>query len=437
MASDDRSDAISESRRKYLAGLGAAGIAGIAGCGGNGGNDGSSSSSSSTSTTTGSSSGGSKTLTLGAAISQTGELSKEGGLYLDSYKMTIQDVNDQGGLDIDGTTYEFDLKTYDDQSDPSKSRQLFQKLIEEDDVQYLLGPYSSGVTLAAQPVVQQHKLPMVEGGGSSTDIFSDSNEYVFGTLATAPHYADGVLSLADTYTDPEVQEVALAYQNDIFSKGTASGVRDLCDQYGWDVVVDESFPSGANDLSSILNKVKNADPQVFVVAGHYKHAVLAVKQMKQYGVDVPMTVETVGATTSDFIDELGDSGNYVYGTSQWASNANYDGFFYGSAPDYVERFGKMYDYSPDYHNASGSACILTYLNAFKQAGSTDPGAVRDALANTDITTFFGSVKFGSNGANVGKKTVGYQWQKKKKKLVAPKSIAAADPVYPAPTWSER
>jgi len=440
MPVSDSKRSFSESRRKYLIAMGTAGAMGLAGCsssGGNGGGGTTTSASGGGTTTTSSGGGGSKTLTLGAAISQTGDLSKEGKLYLDSYRMTIGDINDKGGVDVGGTTYQLDLKTYDDQSDPSKSRQLFQKLIEEDGVDYLLGPYSSGVTLAAQPVVQKHQLPMVEGGGSSSKIFSDSNDYVFGLLATAPHYADGALSLANTFTDPGVKTLALAYQNDIFSKGTANGVRDLADQYGWDVAVDESFPSGANDLSSVLNKVKDASPQVLVVAGHYKHAVLAVKQMKQYGVDVPMTVETVGATTSDFIQELGATGNYIYGTSQWASNAGYDGFFYGSAPDYVSRFTEKYDYSPDYHNAAGSACILSYLNAFKQAGSTDPGDVRDALASTDMTTFFGSVKFDQNGANSGKKTVGYQWQDKQKKLVAPKSIASSDAVYPAPKWSNR
>ena len=425
----DRSTATSR-RRQFLKTTGAVGIVGLAGCSNGGNND-------SNGSKSGSSGSSGKTLTLGAAISKTGELSKEGKLYLDSYKMTIKDINDKGGVKVGGDSYKLDLKTYDDQSDPTKSRQLFQKLIQEDGVKYLLGPYSSGVTLAAQPIVQKNKLPMVEGGGSSTKIFSDSNKYVFGLLATAPHYADGALSLAKGLKNPKVSKIAIAYENDIFSKGSASGVRKTAKQNGWDVVVDESFPSGADDLSSILNKVKKKSPQVFVVAGHYKHAVLAVKQMKQYDVDVPMTVETVGATTSDFINELGDTGNYVYGTSQWASGAKYKGFFYGSAPDYVKHFKKSHDYNPDYHNAAGSACILSYLRAFKKAGSTDPKKVRDQLAKMDVETFFGKVKFGSDGANVGKKTVAYQWQNKKKKLVAPESVAKSDAKYPAPKWSKR
>lgn len=377
-----------------------------------------------------------ETLTLGASMSQTGSLAEEGRLYTDSYEMTVRDVNERGGVEVGDTTYQLDLTLYDDQSNPSRARQLFQRLIQRDGVEHLLGPYSSGVTLAAKPVVERAQLPMVEGGGASSEIFTGDNEWVFGVLATAPNYSRGCMLLADTFGDPAVETVGVAAQNDVFSRDAASGVRQYAEEFGWDVVVDETFPEGTDDLSSVLNQVANESPEVFVLSAHFEHSVLLANQMQQFDVNVPMTVSTVGATTSEYINELGATGNYVYGTSQWDSSAEYDGFFYGSASDYYDRFTQAYDYDPDYHNAAGSAAVLVYVDALQRAGTTDPGAVRDAIAETDLDTCFGNVSFLENGAN-DKTTLGYQWQDQEKRLVAPPDLATAEAVYPTPAWNER
>ena len=388
----------------------------------------------------GTSSGGNstKTITLGGSMSKTGSLSHEGHLYLDSYKMTVNDINKKGGVEVGGKKYKFDLKIYDDQSDPSKARQLYQRVIQQDNIDFLIGPYSSGVNLAAKPIINKNKKPMIEGGGSAPKIFKSGNKYIFGTLVTAPEYPKGLMNLAKSFDSPSVSKVAIANANDVFSKATAQGAIDFAKKQGWDVAVHKSFPPDSNDLSSVLHTVDNASPEVFVLAGHYKQAVTAVKQMSQYDINIPFVIDTVGAVTHDFIDTLGAKGNYVCGTSQWANSANYKGFFYGSAPDYIKRFKKAYDYSPDYHNASGSAVILNWYDVFKRADSLDDvGHIRDLLAKTDLKTFFGPIKYASDGQITGKPPAGYQWQNKKKKLVYPSKYAKASAKYPTPKWSNR
>ena len=244
------------------------------------------------------------------------------------------------------------------------------------------------------------------------------------------------MKLADTFADPQVQKIGIAAQNNVFSKDVAKGVRRLAEQYGWDIAVDQTFPEGTDDLSCIINKLKNENPEVFVLATYFNHSVLLAKQLCQYNVSPPMTVSTVGAATSDFIEEAGAAGNYIYGTSQWASNGEYGGFFYGSAPDYVKGFTSAYDYQPDYHNAAGSAAVLVYLNGFKQMDSLNPKQAQKFITETDVKTFFGDIDFESNGAN-DKTTVGYQWQDNERKLVAPPNIATDEAIYPAPAWGER
>lgn len=115
------------------------------------------------------------TITLGTTISKTGDFATESNLYLDAYKMTVRDINERGGVNVGGTVYELELKTYDDKSDPTTSRQLFQRLIQQDNVQFLLRPYSSGLTLAVKPIVERSQVPMVTGGAASSKVFTPDN----------------------------------------------------------------------------------------------------------------------------------------------------------------------------------------------------------------------------------------------------------------------
>jgi branched-chain amino acid transport system substrate-binding protein len=442
--SDNHSDSSSASRRSYLKKVGAVGTVAsvnfLAGCSGgdngngNGGGGGGNGNGNGGATTT---QGGMETLTLGAAISMSGDLAKTAELYTDSYEMTVEDINEEGGVEVGGTQYELDLQLVDDESNASRSRELFQRLIQQDGIDYLLGPYSSGVTLAARPVIENNERPMVQAGAASTDVYQESNEWMFGLLAIAPLYATTAMDLAATFDDPAVETIGFASENEPFSlDAREQGAIPHADELGWDVVVDEQFPTDTEDLTPILNQVSENEPDAFIMLGHRRHAVLLVEQMEQQGINVPFVAATVGGTDPQFIEEVGESGNYLYGPSHWDNQAEFDGFFYGTAKDYVDRFEQMYDYSPDYHNAAASASILTYLHAFEQVDELAPRPVRDAVAETDIMTCYGKVAFTETG-QADRPMVLYQWQDGEKNLVYPMDVARSDAVYPMPNWSDR
>ncbi|MGW8186434.1 MAG: ABC transporter substrate-binding protein [Desulfobacterales bacterium] len=101
---------------------------------------------------------------LGCAISFTGDQSRSGKLYRDSYDMAVDRINDQGGVKVGGKTYKLKIVYFDDKSDPTESSRLVEKLISEDKVAFLLGPYSSGITIPDSIVAQRYRVPMIEGG---------------------------------------------------------------------------------------------------------------------------------------------------------------------------------------------------------------------------------------------------------------------------------
>jgi len=101
----------------------------------------------------------------------------------------------------------------------------------------------------------------------------------------------------------------------------------------------------------------------------------------------------------------------------------YSDKWFGSAEDYANRFEKEFGYAPPYQAAESTATVFVYAKALEAAGSFDTGKVRDAIASTDIKTFYGDVKFDDTGKNAGKPMVLRQIQNGKYIPVAPEAFA--------------
>src|SRR5260370_24110239 len=144
---------------------------------------------SSSSSSNGNGSGTSKTLLSGAPISLTGATSTEGHLTLEGYQLWVKQVNAHGGIKVGNTSYQVQLKYYDDGSSPTKSAQLSQQLITSDKVNFLLGPYGTAATLQDEAIAEQYKIPMVEGTGAAKPTFQNGFHSLFATLSPPPHYA--------------------------------------------------------------------------------------------------------------------------------------------------------------------------------------------------------------------------------------------------------
>ena len=108
---------------------------------------------------------------LGAAVSLTGKYSSNGVHTQNGYNMAVDRINSMGGVKVGGKTYKFDIIYYDDESNPKRAAQLAERLINQDGVEFMLGPYSSGLTKAMAPVTEKYGVPMVEANGASRSLF--------------------------------------------------------------------------------------------------------------------------------------------------------------------------------------------------------------------------------------------------------------------------
>lgn len=382
-----------------------------------------------------------ETITIGSAISLTGKYSTNGGHTSKGYDLAVEMINKNGGVNVGGKNYKLEVKYYDDESTPARGTELAERLISQDGVKYMLGPYSSGMTKAIAPVTEKHGVPMVEANGASRSLFTQGYDYLFAVLSTSEQYLASAIDLAaetagNLGKEPSEINVAMAFENDPFSQDIRAGVVDDAKQHGMNIVIDDELPRELNDMSATLTKVKALRPDVLVVSGHAKGAATAIRQMEDLRVDVPMLAMT-HCDSAQIIQKFGDAAEYTLCASQWAPSLSYSDDLFGSASDFAALFEETYGYAPPYQAAESAAAVQVFADAFERAGSLDPKKVRDALAATEMETFYGNIKFDDTGKNIAKPMVLYQVQGGEYVVVAPTRWAAAELIHPMPKWSQR
>ncbi len=382
-----------------------------------------------------------ETIVFGAAVSFSGKYSTNGKHTKNGYELAKERINGMGGVNVGGKLYKIDIKYYDDESTPARGAQLAERLIKQDGIKFMLGPYSSGLTKAIAPVTEKYKIPMVEGNGASRAIFNKGYKYVFGVLSTSDYYLREAINLAAEVAkkngkDPKSLKVALAIENDPFSQDIRAGVLEDAKRWGMRVVVDDKLPKELNDMAATLTKVKALRPDVLVISGHSKGATLAIRQVSDMKVNVPMLAIT-HCEAAAVIKNFGALADYTLCAAQWAPPLTYKDKWFGSSSAYAKTFEKKYGYVPPYQAAESSASVLVYADAIARANSFDTEKVRDALAATELQTFYGNIKFDKTGKNIAKPMVLRQIQKGKLKVVAPTKWATTKLIHPRPKWSQR
>jgi len=370
---------------------------------------------------------------FGCAICFTGKNSRTGKLYVDSYNLAKDAINKAGGIKIGGKNYPIEIVYYDDKSSDTESSKLVEKLIVEDKVNFLLGPYTSWITIPDSLVAQRYKIPMVEGGGASGKIFSRKNPYIFGTLPAASQYFHSTLEMMAGFK-PKPKKIAIIFGDDKFDIMVAKGVKKAAGKFGLDIVLYEKISENSADFNTILTKVKSLAPDALLMAGHTIGGINLIQQAKELDVNIKMISMTVGPSEADFRKSLGKDAEYIFGVASWSPQMNYKGIIFKNTREFVEKFKAKYNYDPDYHNASAVAVLAVYKNAIERAGSLDPKKVRDEIAKTKIETIYGPVQFNPNGQIRGSSVV-LQIQGGQVYQVYPKGTKK--PIYPMPRWKVR
>ena len=237
-------------------------------------------------------------------MSETGKYAREGKDTRQGYNTWLQWINEEyGGIKVGDGRYEVEIVYYDDEGDPDTAANLVEKLITDDEVDFLLGPYSSGLTMSTSAIAEKYGMIMVEGNGASESIFERGFQNIFAVLTPAGNYTQSALKLL---SDQGASSVVIAYEDTAFPTSVGIGAEKWADEYGMDVLAVETYPVDVADVTAIMTKFRDLDPDVFVGGGHFNDALLFVRAAEELGFSPEMVI-TVGPSNPEFAAEVGDS----------------------------------------------------------------------------------------------------------------------------------
>ena len=348
------------------------------------------------------------TIILGSSISLTGKYATNGLHTQRGYDYAVKVINEAGGVNVGGKSYKLAVKYYDDESTPARGAQLAERLIQQDGVEYMLGPYSSGMTKAIAPVSEKFGVPMVEAEGASRSLFTQGYKYLFAVLSTSEQYLASAVHMAAeerkaNFRSPSEVRVALAFEGDPFSMDVRAGVIDNINEYGMKIIIDDQLPADLSDMSTTLTKVKALKPDILIISGHSKGAATAARQIDEMKVNVPMIALT-HCEAAKVQEKFPNAATGFLCPTQWVETLSKSDPMFGSAMDWNEGFKKEYPSytSVPYQSAQASAAVYVWKEGFEKANSFDKDTVRDALSAVEMETFYGDIKFSEAGNNIAK-----------------------------------
>jgi len=376
------------------------------------------------------------TITLGSAISFTGKYSTNGIHASNGYNLAVKMINAAGGVKVGGKSYKLAVKYYDDESTPARGAQLAERLIKQDGIKFMLGPYSSGLTKAVAPITEKFKVPMVEAEGASRSLFTQGYKYIFAVLSTSEQYLASSIALAADIAKkngkkPGDIKVAMAFENDPFSLDVRAGVVDDIKKHGLKIVIDDKLPRDISDMTATLTKVRAVKPDLLVISGHSKGAATAARQLKEMKINVPMIAMT-HCESAKVITKFGDSTNGFLCPTQWSETMSYRDDLFGSAGDFDKLVKSTFDgyKNVPYQLAQAAAAVMVWKDAFERANTFDVATVRQALSDTNMKTFYGNIKFSAAGNNTAKPMALRQIQNGKLNVVFPAKWATHKVEWP-------
>jgi len=364
---------------------------------------------------------------IGASVSTTGSNGRTGLYQKEAYELWQEQKNAAGGL----LGRPVEMVIYDDQSDPATGARLYERLLTEDEVDLILGPYSSSVTQAVAQITERQGQPMLAAGASASDIWARGYQGVFGVYSIAEDYfRDIILNIS---TAQGYKTAAIMYEDTLFPTSTAAGAAAHCEEAGIEVLINEKYPAKATDVSSVLTRVRDEAPDLLIGGSYLPDSVLITRQAKELGVNPKAFAFSVGAAQPDFAETLGVDANFVLGPSMWEPEIETPG-----NAEFIEAYRAKFNRDPDYHSAAGYSGCQVLEAAVTNVGEIDLEGIRDELRVLELPTVMpGMYKVNEQGQMIGHIALTVQWQDGKKLIVQPDDLKSGELQLPTPAWDQR
>jgi len=359
---------------------------------------------------------------VGMPISLTGMFETQGKQALSGIMAWVRDVNVAGGIYVSdiGTRIPLSLRYYDDQSQAASARLATLRLIRDDQVDLLFGPYSSVLSIAAANVANEHARILWNHGGASDMIYKKGFKYVIGILSPARDYLEGVPHIVRDFL-PSASTFAILNSNKgSFPKMVSEGARATLTVNGLQEVFCSHYDPLLVDFSHLLDEVGKIRPDVLIGVGRIENDLLLAKQIVEQNVKQYIgLVVLIAAGIEQFGKSLGNGAEGFVGPTQWDKSLIIEVACGPTLAEVSDSLSTCCDESIDYPMVQAYAAGVVARNCVEVAGTLNQERLRDVAIRSDFSTFFGRFKVDPTGMQIGRSVQLVQWQGESKTLVWP------------------
>ena len=344
-----------------------------------------------------------KTIKIGNVEPLSGPSASVGIQGKQAREMAVEEINAAGGIKSQGGA-KLELVYADSKSDPTVGVTETERLINTEKVNLVTGCWNSAVTYPATQVAERYGIPFVVPVAVRDTITERGFKYVFRVAAKDSWWVrDQFRFLKDMQaeTGTQLKTIAFLFENGDWGTGFAEKWRELAKKDGYEIVLDEPYPSTATDLTPVVTKLKAAKPDIVMLVSNAADAILLTNTMAEMQVK-PKVVLASGGGHADpkFLENTDQNAVGIFDEVEWNTDVNKPG-----AKEANAKFKKKYGYDMTGESVDAYAAMYAIADALERAGTTDPQKVRDALAATNLTSgpamivSYDGIQFDETGQN--------------------------------------
>jgi branched-chain amino acid transport system substrate-binding protein len=331
----------------------------------------------------------------------------------------------------------------DHQGNPQVGATEAERLITQEHVVALVGSYFSNVTATASQVAERYKVPFLNPESSSATLTQRNFKWFF---RTTPHDDLFVNNFFEFFKELEakkgikVKQLGTFNENTLWGNETTKLETKLAQEKGYNLVKTVTYPAKSTQLTSEVQSLKAANPQVVLQSSYLGDAIMSMKTYKELGFSPDMILaNNAGFTDTEFIRTLGKDADYIITRDVWSLDL-------AKKNPLIKQVNDLY-FSRYKANFTGNSSrtftgLMTLADAINRAGSTDPEAIRKALVETNIPGNkiimpWKGIKFDQHGQNIYGSGILVQIIDGQYHTVWPFDLATRDVVWPMPKWNDR
>ena len=324
---------------------------------------------------------------IGYSIAKTGLFAKAAPSQITAYELWRDQVNAAGGLDVAGELRPIEFVWYDDESNPSKAAQIYEKLITDDKVDLLLAPWGTPHHLSIAGVVEKYQFPVVGNTAASVAIREVQPGYIWFVTAQIPDRIGR--ELAALAQANGIKSAAVITNVLPFSQENRQFLLPALSEAGIEVKVDEQYPPDISDMTTMLTQIKNAGVDAVFGLSYPDDSFLYMGQAKELGIAAPLQFLLVGPTIEAFIGAFGETADGIATMGHWSPYQS----AWPKARPFFDAYKAKFNASPDYLDTALAYMSAEILQQAVAKAGLDKAKLRDVIATDTFDTINGPVRF--------------------------------------------